>query len=286
MRAIRVLLYRLFGLFDNQRMDREFAEEMENHLRMQIEDNIRAGMTPEQARRDALIRSGGLVLLIACFNVASFLIARAAARQKEGAVRLALGASRGQLIRQLLIESTVLSVAGGSMGLLLSVVMIRGLLGFLPARGMLLAIRAEPDWRILAFSAVLVILTALLFGLAPAWQSVRVDLSSWLRGAEGAIAGGTGSARLRRGLVTAQVAFSFLLLTGAGLFVRTLANLKQTNPGFRDIDRPPHLSGGSSPQRLFAAAPEGLLRAIAEKHTVAAGGEVGRLFVDSRPERT
>jgi predicted permease len=184
----------------------------------------------------ALMSMVGLVLLIACSNVASLLIARAAIRQKEVALRLAIGASRGQLIRQLLIESVVLSIAGGAMGLFLSVVMIHGLLGFLPAKGMLLTMRADPDWRILAFNVALAFLTALLFGLAPAWQTVRVDLLSSLRGAEGAIAGGTGSARLRRGLVTAQVVFSFLLLTGAGLFVKTLANLKQTNPGFRDID--------------------------------------------------
>ncbi|MGA2260532.1 MAG: ABC transporter permease [Acidobacteriota bacterium] len=178
----------------------------------------------------------GLVLMIACFNVASLLIARAAARQKEVAVRLAVGASRGQLIRQLFIESTVLSVAGGAIGLFLSVAMTRTLLRFLPTRGMLLAMQAEPDWRILVFSLALAFITAILFGLAPAWQSVRVDLSSTLKGAEGAIAGCAGSARLRKSLVTAQVAFSFLLLVGAGLFVKTLANLRQTNPGFRDID--------------------------------------------------
>ncbi len=127
----------------------------------------------------------GLVLLIACFNVASLLIARAAARQKEVAVRLAMGASRGQLVRQLLIESAVVAVAGGAMGLLLSVVMIRGLLGFLPTKGMLLTLRAEPDWRILAFNLALAFLTALLFGLAPAWQTVRVDLWSTLKGRGG-----------------------------------------------------------------------------------------------------
>jgi len=177
----------------------------------------------------------GLVLLIACFNVASLLIARAAARQKEIAVRLAMGASRSQLVRQLLIESAVLSVTGGATGLFLSVVMIRGLLGFLPAKGMLLTLRAEPDWRILAFNLALALLTAVLFGLAPAWQTVRVDLWSTLKGGESAVGGGSSSARLRKGLVTAQVAFSFLLLAGAGLFVKTLANLQQTNRGFRDI---------------------------------------------------
>jgi len=196
----------------------------------------------------------GLVLLIACFNVASLLIARAAARRKEVAVRLAMGASRGQLARQLLVESLFLSAAGGAMGLVLSVAIIRGLLSFLPADGRLLTLRAEPDWRILAFNVGLALLTGLLFGLAPALQAVRVDLLSALKDAAGAVAGSTSSVRLRKSLVTAQVAFSFLLLAGAGLFVKTLANLKQTNPGFRDIDNlitfqiDPALSGYSLPR--------------------------------------
>ncbi len=178
----------------------------------------------------------GLVLLIACFNVASLLIARAAARQKEVAVRLAIGASRAQLTRQLLVESMVLSMVGAGLGLVLSAVLLWTLLGFLPTGGMLLTISPLPDWRILVFDIGLAFLTGMFFGLAPAWRSVRVDLSLALK-SEGAIAGGAGSARLRKVLVTAQVAFSFLLLAGAGLFVRTLSNLELTDPGFRDIDR-------------------------------------------------
>ncbi|MCX6630044.1 MAG: FtsX-like permease family protein [Candidatus Solibacter sp.] len=178
----------------------------------------------------------GVVLLIACFNVASLLIARAAARQKELAMRLAIGASRGQLMRQLLMESAVLSVAGGAMGLLLSVAMVHGLLRFLPANGMLATLRAEPDWRILAFNAAVAVATALLFGLAPAWQSLRVDLWSTLKEAAGSTGGNRASVRLRKCLVTAQVAFSFLLVSGALLFAGTLLNLRDTNSGFRDID--------------------------------------------------
>ncbi len=94
-----------------------------------------------------------------------------------------------------------------------------------------------PDWRILAFSVALAFLTGLFFGLAPAWQSVRVDLASALK-SEGAIAGGAGSTRLRKDVVTAQVAFSFLLLAGAGLFVKTLSNLELTDPGFRALRVP------------------------------------------------
>ncbi len=196
----------------------------------------------------------GLVLMIACFNVANLLIARAVARQKELAVRLAVGASRGQVVVQLLIESLLLSAAGALAGLLLSTAIIRLLLGFLPTGDSPLMLRAEPDLRILAFNAALAVLTGLLFGLVPALQSRRVDLWSALKDVTGAVVGGGGSAHLRKGLVVAQVAFSFLLLAGAGLFVKTLANLKETNSGFRDIDNlvtfqvDPALNGYDTPR--------------------------------------
>lgn len=178
----------------------------------------------------------GLVLLIACFNVANLLIARAVARQKEVAVRLALGASRRQLLGQLLVESVLLSVIGGVVGLFLSVAMIRGLLSFLPSDGTTMMLRATPDPRILAFSAALALVTGVVFGLAPALQSLRFDLWTTLKDAAGALAGHSGSVRLRKALVIAQVALSFLLLAGAGLFVKTLANLEETNSGFRGLN--------------------------------------------------
>ena len=177
-----------------------------------------------------------LVLLIACFNVANLMIARAVSRQKEVAVRLAVGASRWQLLRQLSIESLVLSLGGGAVGLFLSVAIIRGLLHFLPGDAAPLMLRAEPDLRILAFNGALALLTGVLFGLAPALQSLKVDLWNTLKDVVGAVSGGGGSVKLRKTLVTAQVAFSFLLLVGSGLFVRTLANLKQTNAGFQAMD--------------------------------------------------
>jgi len=195
-----------------------------------------------------------LVLLIACFNVANLMIARAISRQKEVAVRLAVGASRWQLLRQLFIESLVLSLAGGAAGLFLSVAIIRGLLHFLPGDTSTLMLRAAPDLRILAFNGALALLTGVLFGLAPALQSLKVDLWNTLKDVVGAVSGGGGSVRLRKTLVTAQVAFSFLLLVGSGLFVRTLANLKQTNAGFQAIDNlvtfqvDPALNGYSLPR--------------------------------------
>ena len=177
----------------------------------------------------------GLVLLIACFNVANLLIARALARQKEIAVRLAIGASRAQLLRQLLVESLLLSVAGGAAGLFLAIAIVRGLLSFLPAGSSPLMLSATPDPRILAFNAALAVATGLLFGLAPAFQAMRLDLWSTLKDVVGVVSGAGGSVKLRKGLVIAQVAFSFLLLAGAGLFVKTLSNLQHAQTGFRDL---------------------------------------------------
>jgi predicted permease len=184
----------------------------------------------------ALMCMVGVVLIIACFNVASLLIARSTARQKELAIRLAVGASRGQLLRQLLMESALLSAMGAAVGLLLSVTLVRGLLGFLPANGMIATLRSAPDWRILGFTVSLAFVTALLFGLAPAWQALKADQWNALKDAAGSVGGSSGSVTLRKSLVTAQVAFSFLLVSGALLFGKTLLNLKTAASGFRDID--------------------------------------------------
>ncbi len=178
----------------------------------------------------------GLVLLIACANVANLLIARAFARQKEIAVRLSIGASRWQLVRQLLVESMVLSFAGGLAGVILAAAMTRGLLALVPSEGDPLLIRPEPDLRILSFTLALTFLTGLIFGLLPALRASRPDLWVTLKDAMGSIAGTGGSLFLRKGLVAAQVALSFLLLFGAGLFVRSLQNLKAVDTGFRDLD--------------------------------------------------
>jgi predicted permease len=178
----------------------------------------------------------GLVLLIACANVANLLIARAFARQKEIAVRLSIGASRGQLVKQLLVESMVLSIAGGGAGILLAMAMTKGLLALIPAGGNPLLIRAQPDLRILLFTLAVTFFTGLVFGLVPALRASRPDLWTTLKDAVGSIAGQGGSLLLRKGLVTAQVALSFLLLFGAGLFVRSLQNLKSVDTGFRDLD--------------------------------------------------
>ncbi len=173
----------------------------------------------------------GLVLLIACANVANLLIARGFMRQKELAVRLSLGASRGRLVRQLLVESLVLSCIGGAIGLALAVFLTRGLLALVPADSQPLLITARPDSRILAFTLGLTFATGIIFGLLPALRASRPDPWTTLKDTVGSIAGAGGSLFLRKGLVTAQVALSFLLLFGAGLFVRSLQNLKTTATG-------------------------------------------------------
>ena len=190
--------------------------------------------TRDQFSKPLLVLTGvvGLVLLIACANVANLLVARATARQKEIAVRLAMGASRGRLISQLLTESVVLSVAGGAAGLMLAVWIDHLLLSFLPQEGTPLMISATPDWRVLLFTVGVSLGTGILFGLVPALQSTRPDLANTLKDQAGAVVGGT-AVGFRKALVVAQVALSLLLLIGAGLFIRSLNNLHDLDPGFR-----------------------------------------------------
>ena len=173
-----------------------------------------------------------LVLLIACANVANLLIARATARQKEIAVRLALGAGRDRIISQLLIESLILAIAGGIAGLALAVWIVRTLINFLPPGNTPLTISSTPDWRILAFNLGISLVTGIIFGLVPALQATRPNLAPTLKDEVGSIVSG-GSVRLRKALVAAQVTLSLLLLIGAGLFIRSLRNLKDLDPGFR-----------------------------------------------------
>ncbi len=173
----------------------------------------------------------GLVLLIACANVANLLIARGFMRQKEIAVRLSIGASRGQLVRQLLVESLLLAALGGAAGIVVAVGLTRALLAFIPIEGAPLLVSPTPDARVLTFTFVLTMVTGIVFGLLPALRASRPDTWATLKDTVGAVAGTGGSLVLRKGLVAAQVALSFLLLFGAGLFVQSLQNLKGTDTG-------------------------------------------------------
>src|SRR2546425_1386296 len=174
----------------------------------------------------------GMVLLIACANVANLLLARGAARQKEVAIRIALGASRGAIVRQRLVESLLLAVAGGVLGLAFAWWTGALLVKALPFTEAARTLSAVPDVRVIAFALAAALITAILFGLAPAMQSTRPVLTSTLKDEVGSVVGGTGHARFRKGLVIAQVGLSVLLLAGATLFARSLYNLKTLNPGF------------------------------------------------------
>jgi predicted permease len=169
------------------------------------------------------------VLLIACANVANLLLARAATRTREVAIRTALGARRGRIIRQLLTESLMLALAGGGLGVLLALWSKDLLVGFSPGNIPRLD-EAQLDGRVLGFTVGLTLLTTLLFGLAPALQASKPDLVSTLK--EGGQKGGSQGGRVRNVLVIAEVALALVLVIGAGLMIRSLIRLQQVDPGF------------------------------------------------------
>ena len=177
-----------------------------------------------------LLGAGGFLLLIACANVANLQLARAAARRREFALRMALGAGAGRIARQLLAESSLLAAAGGAAGALLAVWGTDVLIAALPENMLPSVTEIKVDWRVLAFAFGAAISTGLLFGLAPVWQAMKVDVNSTLK--EGGNKGGAARGRLRGALVVAEVALSLTLLVGAGLLTRTFANLMGVAPGF------------------------------------------------------
>src|SRR5215471_859828 len=179
-----------------------------------------------------LVALTGAVLLLACANLANLLLARATAREREFAVRLALGAGRPRLVRQLLTESLLLSAAGAFVGLALAFLTVRVLLQiYLPADAAAeLVVSPIPDGRVLAFVVGAMLLTSFIFGLSPALRGSRTEITLSLKDKSGAAS--EGGILLRRILVGIQVALSLLLLVGAGLFVRTLRNLDSLGPGF------------------------------------------------------
>jgi putative ABC transport system permease protein len=177
-----------------------------------------------------LLAIAGLVLLIACANLANLMLARATAREREIAVRLAIGASRGRLVRQLLAESLLLAIAGSVLGVLLSMTLSAFLVSLF---GDAIVIELRADWRVLAFTASIAAAACVLFGLAPALRATRAEPASVIKaGARGATGAGEGLA-MRRALVVVQLALSLILVFGALLFVRTLQNLMHLDPGFR-----------------------------------------------------
>jgi predicted permease len=237
--------------------------------------------------RPLLVLAGmvGLVLLIACANVASLLLARAAAREREMAIRLALGARRGQVLRQLAVESLLLAALGGAAGLALSALVGDVLLHALPFEQASRTFQSSPDTRVLLFTLAVSLATGLVFGLVPALQATRPRVASTLKDERGTSTS-AGHVRFRKGLVVVQVALSLLLLVGAGLFARSLYNLRTLDPGFEtrqllSLAVEPDLNGYSP------AAARDLLRRLQERFA-AEPGAVGAsmasnpLLTDSR----
>ena len=198
----------------------------------------------------------GLVLLIACANVANLLMARGAARQREIAIRMAVGAGRWRLVRQFLVESLTLSLIGGGFGLLVAAWTISAMVGAIPESTGAVGLSTSLDLRLLTFTMALSVLTGLLFGLMPALKATRLNLESTLREQGSSVSGSLSQVRFRKGLVVSQVVLTAILLVGAGLFARSLNNLKQLDLGLR----PDHLVAfsiapelnGYSPQRTIA----------------------------------
>jgi len=204
---------------------------VKNHASFSAEPLVR--MLAFGYRRKLLVLFGaiGFVLLIACANIANLLMSRSASRSKEIAIRTALGASRARIFRQLLTESVLLALIGGALGLLVASWGLHLLLALasadLPRAGSI-----SLDRWALAFTALVSLLTGVLFGVAPALQSSKVDLNSSLKEANGRATSGTARGRLRSTLAVAEIALSLVLLAGAALLIETFSNLLKTNPGF------------------------------------------------------
>jgi putative ABC transport system permease protein len=219
-----------------QELEREYPRENQGRrvrLTTVGEAAINARMRPVVSQAGAVLMTiSALVLLIACANVANLLLARAAGRHREISVRLAMGASRGRLIRQLLTESVLLAIAGGAGGLLLASWARDLLWAWRPPMFMHAGFRLDLDPRVLVFTAGISLGTGVLFGLAPALRATRADLATDLKERSAAPGGFHGLFHARSALVVAQVAFSLVALIGAGLFARSLRHAGQIDAGF------------------------------------------------------
>ena len=180
-----------------------------------------------------LLGIAALVLLIACANLATLMLARASARQREIAVRMALGASRGRLVAQLLAESLLLATAGAALGASLARWLSQVLVSLISTESDRWLLDLAPDWRVFAFAASLAILTCVLFGLAPALRATLTSPGAAMKAGGRGLTASRERFSLRRALVISQIALSLVLLAGALLFARSLRNLLSVDPGFR-----------------------------------------------------
>jgi putative ABC transport system permease protein len=226
------------GIFEATRITTFGAEEEKHYLTFHL-GVLPAGTGVSDMRKDyetpldLLLAIAGFVLLIACTNLASLMLARASSRAREIAIRLALGASRGRLIRQLMAESFLVAATGAGLGLLLSRVLGGFLVSLISTERNRAFLDLAPDWRVLGFTLGLAVLTCFLFGLAPALRATRTGPSEALKAGVRGNTAGRERFGLRRALVTVQVALSLVLMVGALLFSRTLGKLLSVDPGFR-----------------------------------------------------
>ena len=223
-----------------------------------------------------------LVLLVACVNLAGFLLSRASERRKEMAVRIAMGAGRGDILRQLLVESLLLASLGGALGVLLGLAVSRVLVGVEPPLDLPLDLEVGLNPRVLLFTGAVTVVAAVLFGLAPALEAVRSPVAATLRDETGADSG-RGRKRLRGILVAAQMALSTVLLVGAGLFLRSLQEARAIDPGFDTgpaaVVQVEAWASDLTPQEQGAFA-EALLREVEDLPGVVASGATTRMPLD------
>jgi putative ABC transport system permease protein len=221
---------------------------------VRLKDSVTSGIRPALL---TLLAAVGFVLLIACANVANLLLARAAGREKELAIRTVLGAGRVRLVRQMLLEGLPLAALGGAAGVGLAQLALRGLLAVIPPDAIPAEAEIRLDARVLAFTLAACLLTTVLFGLLPALQASRAEVGEGLReGARGS-SGGRGL-RLRSALIVGEVALSLALLVGAGLLIKSFWQLRSVDPGFRshdvlkmEINLPPRKYGEIAQSQAF-----------------------------------
>ncbi len=222
---IRACIPQLRKMFPWRMPDALWADAGVIPLQESLVGNVRAKLV-------ILLSAIALVLLIACVNVANLLLARAATRRREIGMRTAMGAGRWRICRQLLTESMLLAVCGGSLGVLLAVNGLAWLKAILPADTPRLASTAV-DWRVVGFTAAVALFAGAIFGLAPALHASKVDLTQSLKTGGQQTAAMGGSRRLRNALAISEIAAAVVLVTGAGLLVKSLWKLSHVNPGFR-----------------------------------------------------
>ena len=216
-----------------------------------------------------------LVLLISCANVAHLLLARAATRTREFAVRAALGAGAARIVAQMLTESLALGLAGGIAGIATAYAGVRAVQRLAPENLPRMA-DVRVDWTVLAFAIAVSVLSSVLFGLAPAWQALRNDVQDGLRASSGRGVVGARSVRLRNTLVTCEIALSFALAVGAGLLVRSFVELNSVPLGFRTENISGRLRAFAGEHHAEDAGQHSILRRSTRRHRPSSRSEVRR----------